>query len=151
MLGLNVFANSELAVFWPPSNSKVLFRYSLQMTRFCTLFIFKNHDFRFNFLLVYRSFKLPETATLLHCVPFLKYLGRKPSLTHLLKHHIHYLAGLSGGGEMQDSPKILKMWLERHTVNYAPDYRGLAKAASKFFLSNQKKMETLLFLCLCVF
>ena len=52
---------------------------------------------------------------------------------------------------MQYSPKILKMWLERHTVNYAPDYTGLAKAASKFFLSTQKKMETLLFLCLCVF
>lgn len=65
-------------MFWLPSNSKVLFRYSWQMTRFCTLFIFKNHDFRFNVLLVYRSFKMPEIATLFHCVPFLKYLGRKP-------------------------------------------------------------------------
>lgn len=69
-------------------------------------------------------------------------------LTHSFVETSHPLLGsLSGGGEMQYSPKILKMWLERHTVNYAHAYSGLAKAASKFFLSNQKNIETLLFLC----
>jgi len=69
-------------------------------------------------------------------------------LTHSFVETSHPLLGsLSGGEEMQHSPKILEMWLERHTVNYAHAYSGLAKAASKFFLSNQKNIETLLFLC----
>ena len=77
------------------------------------MFIFKTHDLRFNFLLVCRSLKVPAIATLLHCVPFLKYLGRKPmrNLNVFLLGDCLLEAGLAWGvGVSEGEHSKLRAW-----------------------------------------